>query len=126
MNEVLYDGDCPICVDEMRALIAIDHWQSIRYIDMRKRTHYRGVSQAKALGRLHVITNDNILTGVEANVFLWRSLNQKPWLEILLLPGINTLAEIGYGIFAKHRFFISRLLGYRSCSVCQQGIDNDK
>jgi predicted DCC family thiol-disulfide oxidoreductase YuxK len=117
---IYFDGSCPLCVKEMRSLQASDKRQQIRFVDVTRACPSHLDANA-VMYELHVETTEGrLLKAVEANIYVWRLLGRKPWLALLKLPVIRTLATVGYRIFAKHRQTISRvLLGRKRCEECR-------
>ena len=120
---VYFDGSCGICsreigyyrqiadpgifswLDVSKAEVSLDH-ESFTRLDALKFLHVR--DQA---GHLHV--------GVSAFVVIWRQL--RGWRKVAYLartPGVNSLLEFCYRVFAKWRF---ARLGY-----CETGSINER
>ncbi len=120
---VYFDGSCGICsreigyyrriadpgifswLDVSKAEVSLDH-ESFTRLDALKFLHVR--DQA---GNLHV--------GVSAFVVIWRQL--RGWRKVAYLartPGVNSLLEFCYRVFAKWRF---ARLGY-----CETGSINER
>ena len=120
---VYFDGSCGICsreiayyrqiadpgifswLDVSKAEVSLDH-ESFTRLDALKLLHVR--DQA---GNLHV--------GVSAFVVIWRQL--RGWRKVAFLartPGVNSLLEFCYRVFAKWRF---ARLGY-----CETGSVNER
>ena len=120
---VYFDGSCGICsreiayyrqiadpgifswLDVSKAEVSLDH-ESFTRLDALKFLHVR--DQA---GNLHV--------GVSAFVVIWRQL--RGWRKVAFLartPGVNSLLEFCYRVFAKWRF---ARLGY-----CETGSVNER
>ena len=118
--KIYFDGTCPLCVKEMTALRYADTHHQISFIDVTQycpdHIHYQ-----EAMYELHVETPDGkILKAVDANVFIWRHINRKPWLALLKLPIVRQLTLMAYRVFAKNRQWISRaLLGKDKCEQCR-------
>lgn len=119
MIRVFYDGNCPLCLQE------IDHYRAVApagvfdWLDISADPaplQALGISQAQGLRALHAEDHDGRLhTGVDAFRLIWRHLKRWRWLAMLAgLPGIRQVLGGAYRAFAAWRF---RRLGYagRDC-----------
>ncbi|MFA7692644.1 MAG: DCC1-like thiol-disulfide oxidoreductase family protein [Candidatus Hydrogenedentales bacterium] len=60
--------------------------------------------------------------GVDALARILRKLRGWTWLGLLLtLPGIHGAGRIVYGLIARHRYVVSRLLGIQAEDRCDTG-----
>jgi predicted DCC family thiol-disulfide oxidoreductase YuxK len=105
---VFYDGDCPVCAREIALYERLDKDGRLALVDIARDAKPllgTGLSQAQALGRLHVQTRDGkIVSGAEAFRALWAQLPGWRWLASLMrLPGVTPVAELFYRVFLKVR-----------------------
>ncbi len=107
MDTLFYDGQCPLCMKEIRLLRRIGD-DELRLIDVHSLEDpavWPGVSREQLLLRLHLLDDEGIYrTGLRATVQTWRHTPFGILLRLLLLPGIRTLAEIAYGRWADRRY----------------------
>ncbi len=120
---VFYDGRCPLCVKEIRALKQHDaagllQLENIHAKDVRQR--YPQLDPTAAEKILHGIdANGEWLTGLDVTVKAWQLVKRHRWLRILRWPLIKPLADMFYRFFARHRQKMAFLLtGQRHCDRC--------
>ena len=119
---MFYDASCPLCVREMSSLKShlADQVTFVNVLDNNLMTNYPEISIAESKRVLHVIDETGSLRlGVDANVYLWELTGTKRYLTLLRLPVIRSIANVGYWIFARNRYRLSRLLtGKSKCEQC--------
>ncbi|WP_244204648.1 thiol-disulfide oxidoreductase DCC family protein [Vibrio rhodolitus] len=119
---VFYDASCPLCVREMSSLKShlADQVTFVNVLDNNLMTNYPEISIAESKRVLHVIDETGSLRlGVDANVYLWELTGTKRYLTLLRLPVIRSIANVGYWVFARNRYRLSRLLtGKSKCEQC--------
>ena len=122
MNEkpfkLLYDGECPICRREIEWLQSRD--QAGRLVaeditDPNFHTGEYGLTQKDVMCVLHGILPDGrIVRRVEAIREAYRVVGLGWIAAVLSWPVVGWLADMAYGVFARNRVALGRLLG-RSC-----------
>lgn len=126
---IFFDGQCPLCCNEMRALKAVDAQARITLVDVHDADamcRYPMIDKQYALSILHGIDQQgNPLYGLDVTVLAWRLVNQHRWLFITRLPILKGICDRMYLLFAKHRMRISRWFGQTYCQngVCQKKIE---
>ncbi len=91
---VFYDGQCPICINE------VNRWQSapfnctVHWFDITGQDEFllrQGIDPGKALLELHLKTSDGkVLTSIDSYSLLLKQLPRWRWLGLLMaLPGIK-------------------------------------
>lgn len=122
---VFYDGQCPLCVKEMRQLYRYDKQsQQLRFEDLNQADiseRYSALDRQKALDILHVQNaQGEWLLGVDANIALWQAVKRKRWLRVLRWPLLAPIADWAYLRFANNRYTLSRLVtGQSRCTSCR-------
>jgi len=123
---IFFDGQCPLCVKEMRHLKKRDRSMRLNLIDINGadfEQHYPEIPRQQAMQKLHGywFTNQqkHLLIGLDVTYHA-RRLVGKGWLiRPLRWPGIRIVADKLYLLFARHRFSLSRLItGKSRCSEC--------
>ncbi|MFB9135534.1 thiol-disulfide oxidoreductase DCC family protein [Vibrio olivae] len=123
---LFYDGECPLCVAEMRRLSKADQKSHLRLIDINSTAfeEFPHIDATEASRILHGLAADNTLyLGLDATYHAWRLVGKGRWVKLTRLPGLKTLFDAGYRLFARHRYTISRwLTGQSRCSsgVCHK------
>lgn len=113
---VWYDGDCPVCRQEVALYRRIDRWQRIDWIDITALDEYElpeGKSRGELLGRFHARDrDDDWRIGVDAFAAIWDRLPGLRWGAFLFrIPGTRHIAELAYrGFLRWQRWHRSRRL----------------
>jgi predicted DCC family thiol-disulfide oxidoreductase YuxK len=120
---VLYDGDCPLCVFQMRLLTWLD-WTgqlALRPIsDPEARAAAPNVSREDLLEAIHVVTRDGRLFKAARGLrFVGMRLPLMIPLALLLwVPGVILVAEKIYLVISRNRLGLSRVFGCKdACAV---------
>lgn len=103
---VWYDGDCPVCRQEVALYRRIDRDDLIRWIDIVALVDNElpvGKSREDLLGKFHARAADGPWQiGVDAFAAIWRRLPVLKWFAFLFrLPIIRQVAQIAYLGFLK-------------------------
>lgn len=118
--EVFYDGDCPLCLREVRLLRRLDNRERIRFVDIAAEGFDRtsvGVTWEALMDRIHARLPDGTLVeGVEVFRRLYAAVGFGTLVALTRLPGVAQLLDFGYRWFAKNR---RRLTGRCADSACE-------
>lgn len=117
--EVFFDGDCPLCMREIKLLRWMDRKKRIRFTDIAANEFepsIYGKTMKELMDEIQARLPDGTwVTGVE----VFRRLYQAVGLGLLVLPtrlpGISHLLDCGYHVFAKNRL---RLTGRCKDNLC--------
>ena len=105
--EVFYDGDCPLCMREIRMLKRRDRAGAIQFTDIADvgfDAAAYGTTRAALMARIHGRRADGTwIEGVEVFRQLYSAIGFRKLVAISRLPGISHLLRLGYSMFAKHR-----------------------
>ena len=133
---VLYDGDCPLCRQEMQRLQSLDQAGRLTLLDINSpafNEQYWGVSVDDASQALHVLTAEKIwMVGMPAIRHVYTQVGLAWLMAPSGWPLISRLADLAYRLIAPNRFVISRWLGLgkinNECTeqICTVKGDNDK
>ena len=120
---VLYDGDCPMCVFQMKALSWLD-WRGalalLPLTDPRAQQLAPQLTREDLLEAIHCVTPEGcVYRGARAIRFVGMRLPLLvPVALFLWLPGVILLAEITYRWVSRHRLLFSRLFGCKdACAI---------
>jgi predicted DCC family thiol-disulfide oxidoreductase YuxK len=117
--EVFYDGDCPLCLREIRMLQRLDRRQRIGFVDIAAPGFDAaavGVSWQALMDRIHGrLPDGTLIEGVEVFRRLYAAVGFAPLVALTRLPGVTQLLDLAYHTFAKHRL---RLTGRCTSDVC--------
>ena len=116
---IFYDGTCPICTREMRALKQHDKASRIMLVDIFHPDfeHYPQIDAQEAATVLHALDeNHHLWLGLDVTYHAWKLVG-KGWLYApLRWPLVKPIADWAYLHFANHRYTISKwILGSRKC-----------
>ena len=120
-HEVFYDGDCPLCMREIRLLRQLDKRQRIRFVDIAVEGFDAasvGVSSEELMDRLHGrLPDGTLIEGVEVFRRLYAAVGFAPLVTLTRLPGIEHALDLGYGWFAKNRLRLTGRCADGACTV---------
>jgi len=117
-----FDGRCPFCVNAMRKL---KRWNTAGRLDFADITQpgfdpaFLGTDMAALNRELHGKTREGaVLVGIDCMLVAY-TLVGRGWLVWpLRIPFLRPLLARGYRWFARHRYAISRRLGFRLPPRC--------
>lgn len=119
--EVFYDGECPLCLREIRLLQRLDRGGRIGFMDIAApgfraesvgRTH--GELMAKIHGRL---ADGTWIEGVEVFRALYGAVGFGPLVAVTRAPGISHALDAGYRWFARNRLRLTGRCNTGTCAV---------
>ncbi len=118
--EVFYDGECPLCLREIKMLRWMDRKKNILFTDIADPTFrpadYRKTMQEfmdEIQGRL---PDGSWIIGVEVFRRLYAAVGLGPLVAVTRLPGVSHGLDLGYRVFAKNRL---RLTGRCNAGTCE-------
>ena len=118
--EVFYDGECPLCMREIRMLQRRDQGRRIRFLDIAAEDFDAaavGLTWETLMDRIHGRLPDGTLVeGVEVFRRLYAAVGFAPLVALTRLPGIAQLLDFAYYAFAKNRL---RLTGRCVDGACE-------
>ncbi len=107
--KLLYDGECPLCVREVKFLLKRDAGRGIvNFVDIADPNYNpeanAGVDFATAMGRIHGILPDGtVIKNVEVFRRVYEELGMGWVYALTKLPAIRKIADIIYGLWADWR-----------------------
>ena len=105
--EVFYDGDCPLCMREIRMLKRKDQAARIQFTDIAAPEFDAaayGTTYPELMARIRGRLGDGTwIEGVEVFRQLYAAIGWRRLVSISRLPGISHLLRLGYTLFAKNR-----------------------
>ena len=114
--KLLFDGDCPLCMREVRLLERANRRGRLLLEDIsepRFDAEPYGLTQAQVMGHIHAVLPDGrVVTGMEAFRRSYAAVGLGFLLAPTGWPGVRQIADLGYAWFAKNRL---RLTG-RDCA----------
>jgi len=120
---VLYDGDCPMCVFQMKALSWLDWFGVLALIplsDPRAQEIAPQLTREDLQEAIHCVTpQGRIYRGARAIRFMSLRLPLVVPLALFLwIPGVILIAEIVYKWVSRNRLILSRVFGCKdACAI---------
>lgn len=119
--EVFYDGDCPLCLREIKLLRWMDRRRRIRFTDIAAADfvpaeYGKSMSEFmdQILGRL---PSGQWVVGMEALRRLYAAIGLGPLVWITRLPLLSQLCDFGYRVFAKNRLRLTGRCAEDGCKT---------
>ena len=105
--EVFYDGDCPLCMREIRMLRVRDLAQKIQFTNIAAPefdAQVYGTTQAELMDKIRGRLADGTwIEGVEVFRQLWGAVGFRRLVALSRVPGISHVLRGMYHLFAKNR-----------------------
>ena len=120
-----YDGQCAFCTREMMRLAGWDRQRRLAFVDMSQPGFdpaHLGLS-LQDLGRemASQTADGRVLFGVDSMLAAYPLVGRGFLVWPLRVPGLRQVLAALYRQFARHRYAMSRLLGYRM-PACVDGV----
>jgi predicted DCC family thiol-disulfide oxidoreductase YuxK len=119
--EVFYDGECPLCVREIKMLRWMDRKHRIRFTDITdpsfNAADYRKAPREfmdEIQGRL---PDGKWIVGVEVFRRLYAAVGFGPVVWLSRLPGVSHALSLGYRVFARNRLWLTGRCDAGTCEV---------
>ncbi|KAK9811054.1 hypothetical protein WJX73_009515 [Symbiochloris irregularis] len=110
--EMLYDGDCPLCMREVNSLRNAPRADNINFVDIASDSYnpaeHADISYEEAMGKIHAIRRDGgIVTNVEAFKQLYEAAGRGWVYSFARIGPLKSAAEWVYNVWAKYRMEIT-------------------
>ncbi len=120
--EVFYDGDCPICMREIRMLMRVDKKrQRIRFTDIAAPGFDAaaiGIDHGALMDRIHArLPSGEVIEGVEVFRRLYIAVGLSPLVALTRLWGVRQALDKLYGVFAKNRLKWTGRCDENGCAI---------
>ena len=119
--EVFFDGECPLCVKEIKMLRWMDRKNLIVFTDIMAPEFVPdevGLDFETLMAEIHGrLPNGKLITGVEVFRQLYAAVGLSPVVAVTRFPGVSHGLEFGYRIFAKNRLKLTGRCHNKTCSV---------
>ena len=119
--EVFYDGQCPLCLREIRLLLWLDSKRRIAFTDIAAddfEADAYGFTQEQFMAEIQGRLPDGTwITGVEVFRRLYGAVGFGPLVGLSRLPGLSHLLDVGYRFFAKYRLPLTGRCQDDSCRL---------
>ncbi len=119
--EVYFDGECPLCMREIRMLQRLDRRERIRFTDIAAPgfdERETGLNHATLMGRINGrLPNGDRIEGVEVFRQLYQAVGLGPLVALTRLPGVSHVLDWAYTWFAKNRLRLTGRCESGACSI---------
>jgi len=119
--EVFYDGECPLCLREIKMLRWMDRREQIRFTniaDSSFSTADYGKTMQEFMDEIKGRLPDGTwIIGVEVFRRLYAAVGLGAIVALTRLPGVSHSLDLGYRIFAKNRLRLTGRCNSRNCEV---------
>lgn len=119
--EVFFDGDCPLCRREIAMLQRRDRRGRIRFTNIAAPgfdASALGVDQATLMERIHGrLPDGHLIEGVEVFRALYAAVGFGGLVAVSRAPGVSTLLDLAYEVFARNRLRLTGRCPDGSCAV---------
>lgn len=121
---VFFDNECPLCIREMALVREQNVSGSLKTVPIQGNeaalTGY-GIGVTEAMTLLHVVDEEGgVLKGMAALRLVYRECGGRPIARIWNWPLLRVVADWGYPIFARYRYYLPRWLLPRP--QCEDGV----
>lgn len=121
-----FDGHCAFCATEMQRLARWDVARRLAFVDIAGEGFDPaplGVDPSALNRELHGLTGDGrLLVGVDCLLMAYSLAGRSGLVWPLRFRLLRRLLSPLYRLFARHRYRMSRWLGYRQPATCPDGI----
>ncbi|MEM9643423.1 MAG: DUF393 domain-containing protein [Planctomycetota bacterium] len=125
--EVFYDGDCPLCIREIRMLLRMDRRDRIRATNIAApefSASHHGKTQQEFMDEIQGrLRNGDWIVGVEVFRRLYEAVGFGILVWFTRLPLISHSLGFGYRVFAKHRLRLTGRCKSGKCDVSRPPTD---
>lgn len=119
--EVFYDGECPLCMREIRMLRRLDRRGKIAFTDIAAvgfDPGALGLDMGRMMDRIRGrLPDGTLIEGVEVFRRLYAAVGFGPLVALTRLPGISALLDAAYTLFAKNRLRLTGRCHDGQCAV---------
>jgi predicted DCC family thiol-disulfide oxidoreductase YuxK len=118
--EVFYDGDCPLCVREMRMLMRLDRRDRIKFTNLAAAGFDPGDvgrDRAELMAKIHGrLASGELIEGVEVFRRLYAAVGPGWAVAVSRAPGVSHLLDVAYRVFARNRLRLTGRCHDGACS----------
>jgi predicted DCC family thiol-disulfide oxidoreductase YuxK len=119
--EMFYDGECPLCLREVRLLRRLDAAERIRFTDISApdfEPRSLGLDHSQLMAKIHArLPSGEIVEGVEVFRKLYEAVGYERWVRFSRAPLVAGLLDHGYGWFARNRLRLTGRCETGACAV---------
>jgi predicted DCC family thiol-disulfide oxidoreductase YuxK len=124
--EVYYDGECPLCMREIRMLRRRDQRQRIRFTDISAEGFDAGavgLSWETLMNRIHGrLPDGTLIEGAEVFRRLYAAVGFSRLVALTRVPGVSQLLDLAYKLFAKNRLRLTGRCANGACALHPRGV----
>ena len=121
-----YDGNCPFCAAGMDRLAELDKAGKLSFVDIARAgfdpKHLNASMEQLNLEIYSQTESGEILVGVDSLLAAYTLAGQGWRVLPLRVPVLRGVLASLYRAFARNRYTMSRLLGYKATRACEDGV----
>jgi predicted DCC family thiol-disulfide oxidoreductase YuxK len=121
-----YDGKCPFCSTEMARLRRWDKAGRLAFVDIAQPgfdpTHLGATMEQLNLEMYSQTADGAVFAGTQSILAAYRLVGRGWLVWPLRVPLLRQFLSWLYRLFARNRYRMSRLLGYKLAPQCEEGV----
>ena len=121
-----YDGKCPFCASGMQQLGAWDKAGRLAFVDISREgfdpAHLNASMEQLNLEIYSQTAAGKVLVGVDSLLAAYTLAGRSWRVWPLRVPVLRDVLSWMYRLFARNRYTMSRLLGYKAPPACEDGV----
>jgi len=119
--EIFFDGECPLCTREVNLLRRMDRKRRVRFTDIAAQDfdpRALGTDMSTLMARIHGrLPDGTVLEGVEVFRRVYEAVGLSWLSRVSRLPGIASLTEAAYSLFAQNRLRLTGRCDHEGCAT---------
>jgi predicted DCC family thiol-disulfide oxidoreductase YuxK len=123
--EVFFDGECPLCLREVKMLQRLDRRSRIAFIDIAAPwfdPSPLGLTHADMMARIRGrLPDGTVVDGVEVFRRIYEAVGFKAVVNLTRLPGVSVALDAAYSLFAKNRLRLTGRCTPERCELPARG-----
>ncbi len=121
-----FDGKCPFCAAEMQRLANWDRNARLTFIDIAMPgfdpAHLNATMDELNLQLYSLTADGKVLVGIGSMLAAYTLVGRGALVWPLRVPLLRDVLSYLYCLFARNRYKISALLGYKAAPTCADGV----
>ncbi|MES2017846.1 MAG: DUF393 domain-containing protein [Pseudomonadota bacterium] len=123
---LFFDGKCPFCAAEMQRLAKWDRTACLAFVDIATPgfdpAHLKATMDELNLQLYSLTADGRVLVGIDSMVAAYTLVGRGVLVWPLRVPLLRDVLSYLYRLFARNRYQMSALLGYKAAPACENGL----